>query len=400
MTDNLGQSQVLPYLIGLSQKNLNFNIISFEKKEVYEAKKETISQKLKNTSIVWTPKFYTKKPPVLSTLFDIIVLFFAVKKQIKENNIVAIHCRSYITALIGLYFKKKKNIPFVFDMRGFWADERVEGNVWNLNKYIFKTIYTFFKNKEKEFLTHSDSIISLTNNAKQEIIFWKLKNVNEDKIKIIPCCADLNFFSAQNFEQASIRNLKTKLEITDSDFVVSYLGSVGTWYMLDEMLDFFNILKKHKPNSKFLFITGDNPETIYNTALKHNINPNELIIKKADRNEVPLYILSSHISLFFIKPSFSKKASSPTKMGEILGLGMSLICNSGVGDVGEIMTPLSEAVINEFNNTEYERICSNLDTILATDKTKLTNLAKQYYELNTGVDTYFSIYKALNLTND
>lgn len=397
MTDNLGQSQVLPYLIGLSQKNLNFNIISFEKKEVYESKKETIHQKIKKTSIFWTPKFYTKKPPVLSTLFDIIVLFLTVKKQIKENNIVAIHCRSYITALIGLYFKKKKNIPFVFDMRGFWADERVEGNVWNLNKYIFKTIYNFFKNKEKEFLTRSDSVISLTNNAKKEIISWKLENVNDKKIKIIPCCADLNFFSAQNFEQVAIQSLKNKLEINNSDFVVSYLGSVGTWYMLDEMLCFFNVLKKHKTNSKFLFITGDSPEIIYNAALKHNINPSELIVKKADRNEVPLFLLACNISLFFIKPSFSKKASSPTKMGEILGLGLPLICNSGVGDVGEIMTLLPEAVINEFNDNEYERICSNLDAILATEKTKFIELAKQHYELNTGVETYFSIYKELNI---
>ena len=36
-------------------------------------------------------------------------------------------------------------------------------------------------------------------------------------------------------------------------------------------------------------------------------------------------------------PSFSKKASCPTKMGEIMNLGVPVICNKGVGDVEEIM---------------------------------------------------------------
>lgn len=397
MTDNLGQSQVMPYLIGLAKKNIHFNIISFEKKENYLLKKESIKKKLNEASITWTPKLYTKKPPVISTLFDIAVLFFTVKKQIKNNNIAAIHCRSYIAALIGLYFKKKNNIPFVFDMRGFWADERVEGGVWNTNKYIYNKIYTFFKTKEKQFFSLSDKIISLTNNAKHEIVSWKLENIDSEKISVIPCCADLDFFSQNNYDEKSIAALKSKLSISETDFVISYLGSVGTWYMLNEMFAFFNTLKKHKPSSKFLFVTADNPDIIYNTAKKYNINANELIIKKADRNEVPLYILASQLSIFFIKPSYSKKASSPTKMGEILGLGVPIICNAGVGDVGEIMTPFSEAVINKFNNEEYEKICANLEQILATNKTKLINLAHQYYNLDKGIDTYYSIYKELNI---
>ncbi len=36
MTDPLGQSQVLPYLIGLSEQGYAFDLISFEKKERFE----------------------------------------------------------------------------------------------------------------------------------------------------------------------------------------------------------------------------------------------------------------------------------------------------------------------------------------------------------------------------
>ena len=40
MTDSLGQSQVIPYLKGLSKKGYQFTIISCEKKENFEQNKE------------------------------------------------------------------------------------------------------------------------------------------------------------------------------------------------------------------------------------------------------------------------------------------------------------------------------------------------------------------------
>jgi len=43
--------------------------------------------------------------------------------------------------------------------------------------------------------------------------------------------------------------------------------------------------------------------------------------------------LLSNASLFFIKPVWSKKASSPTKLAELMGLGIPVFSNSGVGDV-------------------------------------------------------------------
>jgi hypothetical protein len=38
-------------------------------------------------------------------------------------------------------------------MRGFWADERVEGKIWNVKNPVYRKAYQFFKQKEKEFLT-------------------------------------------------------------------------------------------------------------------------------------------------------------------------------------------------------------------------------------------------------
>ena len=64
-------------------------------------------------------------------------------------------------------------------MRGFWADERVDGKIWDLKNPVFKSIYNFFKKKEKQYFSQSDAIVSLTENGKQEILSWDLENVTE-----------------------------------------------------------------------------------------------------------------------------------------------------------------------------------------------------------------------------
>jgi len=52
MTDPLGQSQVIPYLAGLSKRNYSFTLISCEKKENYTANKEKIAQLLKRIILI------------------------------------------------------------------------------------------------------------------------------------------------------------------------------------------------------------------------------------------------------------------------------------------------------------------------------------------------------------
>ncbi len=77
---------------------------------------------------------------------------------------------------------------------------------------------------------------------------------------VIPCCADVNHFIISNEAEKTIT--KTKLNIIENAFVVGYLGSIGTWYMLDEMLDFFAELKKQKQNAVLFFVTADDKEQI------------------------------------------------------------------------------------------------------------------------------------------
>jgi glycosyltransferase involved in cell wall biosynthesis len=403
MTDPLGQSQVLPYLIGLSSFNFEIHLISFEKQDKFLNKKQDIELLIKDKSIVWHPLKYHQKPPVLSTLYDLWNLNQKANEIIALNKISIIHCRSYISSLIGLSIKRKKGIPFLFDMRGFWADERIDGKIWNLSNPIFKLIYNYFKRKEREFICESNHIVSLTENAKNEILKWPLNLKINPKIKVIPCCADLDHFSLNKINSSTNKEWQLKIGISDHDFVISYIGSLGTWYLIDEMMDLFKEAQSKVSSCKFLIITADNPEIAFQAARKCGISENSIIVKKAERSEVPYLIALSKFSIFFIKPSYSKKASSPTKLAEILGMGVPVICNNNVGDVESIVEKGKVGfVLKDFNKAEYEKIINKmLDFLPLANHKMISNYANHYASLKDGIKKYYEVYvEILNATHD
>ena len=393
MTDPLGQSQVIPYLIGLTKNGYAFTLISCEKEENYVQHKSKIQSILDKNNITWQPISYTKKPPVLSTIYDVIRIKELAIQLHKKYNFSIVHCRSYIAALVGLQLKKKFKLKFVFDMRGLWADERVDGKLWNLKNPVYISVYNYFKRKEKQFLEGADYTISLTNNAKNEILSWKNINKSFVKIEVIPCCVDLNLFDKNKLTADKIQSYKDELKIVKDDFIVLYLGSIGTWYMLDEMMEFFSVLKQKNERVKFLFVTKDEHARILQTSEKYNIR-DSIIIRPGTREEIPYLISISNYSIFFILPSYSKKASSPTKQGEIMAMGIPVICNTNVGDTDKIVNDYdSGIIIKDFSVSSYQNAIDKMASEFDTQK--IMEGAKDYFSLESGVEKYAAIYHAV-----
>ena len=393
MTDPLGQSQVLPYMIGLAKKGNAITIVSCEKIENWNQHHQTIESIVKEAGITWDYCFYKTGKPFVSQLQNYLALKKLTASKATSNTVL--HCRSYLAGLIGLHCKNKFYSGFIFDMRGFWADERIEGGIWNKSNPIGSYLYSFFKKKEKDLLIHSDAIISLTHKAKLIILNWSL-GINESKINVIPCCADLNHFSKVNINESHLTLIQDKYPQLNNKFVLSYVGSLGTWYMADEMLEFFNVLSE-KIDSHFLIITKDSETLVHEAAAKHDVALDKLTVVSSSRADMPYFISLSSVSLFFIKPSFSKSASSPTKMGELLSMQVPVITNAGVGDVDSIIHETScGVIIPDFNKKEYQQAVSDLleNRNLYTSNT--VTAAYTYFSLKDGVEKYASVYNSFN----
>ncbi|MCX8478564.1 MAG: glycosyltransferase [Chitinophagales bacterium] len=395
MTDPLGQSQVLPYLKGLSAAGYSITLFSFEKAERYETVRATIESICREANIDWRPMHYTKQPPVLSTVYDLLRLNRAVKRAHKEKNFALLHCRSYLTALIGKGMKKKQGTKFLFDMRGFWADERVEGGIWNIKNPLFNYIYQFFKKQERKFFTEADHTISLTYAGKTLLSKWEWEKAPAP-VEVIPCCVDTDLFNRKNLKEEEINAIRKRIQPNEAPLLI-YVGAIGTWYMSKEMLDFFQVFLNKFPLAKLLFVTQENPAIIHQAAIASGVEESRISIYSAQRKEVPYYIAAADSSIFFIRPSFSKNASSPTKQGEIMAMGKSIICNSGVGDTADVVNKWHAGwVCDTFTTEKYQHIVNAYEWPLQADNsTEIREGAIEFYGLTEGIKRYTKVYQEI-----
>ena len=83
------------------------------------------------------------------------------------------------------------------------------------------------------FFYFSNHIVFLTDNGLQSV---DNSYIVAKKYSVIPCAADYNFFQIiKNKERDQFRNqLKFK-----EKYLVTYSGSIGSWYNFNQILDFF-----------------------------------------------------------------------------------------------------------------------------------------------------------------
>ena len=391
MTDSLGQSQVIPYLQGLSKHGYKIFLLSCEKPLAYQEKKDVIQVVLDESSINWFPLSYTKNPPIISTLIDVIKLRNAAKKIHRSYKIDMVHTRPGIPSLVGLWLKKKFGIKFLNDIREFYVDSRVDGGIWKANNFLYRNIYSFFKQQEEEQAKCSDGIVCLTHAAEEIIRQWPSLQP-ATPLRVIPCSVDLDLFDPGKLTPEAKRSLQIDLGIAEDDFVISYLGSIGGWYLTAEMMQFCKQFLNANANAKFLFISPHLNDYITNTAQQFGIPADRIISVKGRRAEIPLLLSLSKYSLFFIKPCYSKRSSSPTKHGELMAMGIPVITNSGVGDVKEIVQHYKAGfVIDEFTTSAFANVIKQMKETYF-DAEAIRDGAIEYYALTKAVTSYVSLY--------
>ena len=389
MLEPLGQSQVLAYVKKLSIDN-NFFLISFEKNSDLIKKQdlEKLRLELKYVGINWYPLKYHKKPSTVATAFDIglgLILGFYL---IKRYKIEIIHARSYVACLIGYILKCLSKSKLLFDMRGFWADEKIDGNIWTINNKL----YHITKQFEKLFLLNSDHVVTLTHSAVKEMKKFNYLDNNFPVFSVITTCADLKHFKPL---------IINKDPLSSKFFTLGYIGSVGTYYMFDKVLECFILIKKIRPNAKLLIVNRGQHDFILNSINSHKIPSYWFELTTSTHSNMPSLMAKMDAGIFFIKPVFSKQASAPTKLAEFLGCGIPCLSNSNVGDVAPLLENEKVGVaLNSFDqntlNFELNRFLKLVDN--PSTSSKCVDVAERYFSLDTGVNIYRNIYNSLILS--
>jgi glycosyltransferase involved in cell wall biosynthesis len=383
MLEPLGQSQVLAYLKSLSVGR-RLHLISFEKENDWAkvTERERITKDIAATGIVWHPLRYHKWPSALATGWDIFCGIVLGLWLVFRYRLKIVHARSYVPSVMALAIKRFTGVKFLFDMRGFWADERVDGGLWPRGGRMYMVAKEF----ERRFLIEADHVVSLTNCAVGELHRFDYLQGRMPQITVIPTCADLARFKPM----PSVRE--------GSGFVVGYVGTVGTWYLFDETVACFVKLLQLRPDTRFLIVNRGEHTLIRKHVNAAGLKDANIELITATPDEVPHQMCRMDAGIFFIKPLFSKQASAPTKLAEFLGCGIPCLSNAGVGDVAEVLEGNKVGVaLKSFDEISMTTALMQLLQLSEDPATRerCVNAAKQHFSLTQGVAKYRSIYEQL-----
>jgi glycosyltransferase involved in cell wall biosynthesis len=395
LADHIGQSQVLPYLLGCAEGGHRITVISFEKQARMERYGEEVRRRCSAAGIDWRPQRFRSWPPLLAKAMDMARMGRAAARAARDRRFDFVHCRSYPAASVGLTLKRRRGLPLLFDMRGFWPNQRREGGRWRAHTLLGRFLYNRWKSLESELYAEADHIVVLTS-AARDVIAASSDHGNSP-ISVIPCCADFDLF--QPASPAERKAIREELGLAEDDPVLVYLGSLGTVYRLDAIIRLFAATRERLPRAKLLFIGSGPTEPILAEArhLGVQLQPEDLRSVSATRGDVPRFINAGDVGLCFCTPTFSSLGVSATKVGEYLACGLPVIGNRQIGDFARIVEAVGSAhAVDDLAEPTIHRAADTVPALLQADRDIIRGRAAAFLDLRRGVDAYRQLYSDIH----
>ncbi|MBI3543282.1 MAG: glycosyltransferase, partial [Deltaproteobacteria bacterium] len=309
LMEPLGQSQVFQYLRELaSTGSYDITVLSYEKKADWQnvARRRAVKEQVRAAGLRWVPLRYHKRPTAPATAYDTFLGILVGSFLCWTRGIRIVHARSYVASVVALALKWAFGTRFVFDMRGFWADERVDAGIWRPRSALYRATKWF----EQHFLEHADVVVSLSRAGIEEMRKFPYLRDRQPAFEFIPTCANLEMFQ-----------VPARPTVANATLTIGYVGTAIGWYVFEPTAVAFKRILEFQPATRFLILNRDEHDYIRAELRRQGIPEAAVEIKAVEHRDVPREMARMDATVFFIKPVFSKKASAPTKLGELLGCG-------------------------------------------------------------------------------
>ena len=337
LTEPLGRAQIMPYVIGLARRGLRMEIFSFEPagtdpRAVDKVRDELAMERVGWRSFVRSPSHALARKVLESAEAARVALFRAISGRPR-----IVHARSHLPAAVAdVVATSLPKTKLLFDCRGMVGDEYVDAGHWTRDRLEYKLL----KREEARLFRRSEGIVVLTH-ALRDWLRETRAVPEKTPIQVIPCCVDAGRFKP---DPELRRRAREELGLGDA-FVVAYSGSLGTWYLQDEMAALVKRMIDREPGLRWLVLTPTAPEILFAAADRAGISRDRIVVRKVPPPRMAEILPAADVGLSFIKPCFSKMGSSPTKVAEYLQAGLVAVVNGDIGDQAELAEEQDSCVV-------------------------------------------------------
>ena len=386
LMEQLGQSQILPYLRQLA-KGRKITLITYEKKQdINDPERKARFQKFTHDAgIYWLPLRYHKGPGILAKIYDLTIGFIVGAFKCLTGKVRIVHARGYMVSVISLALKQVFGIQFIFDMRGFWVDQRVEMGMWNRDSRIFRIA----KWLEIQFIQKADVVFALNNATVETIKKWPAVQGQSIRFEVVTTCTDLEIFKPPPDTFSIKENIP---------FTLGYVGNAGEGYLFEPVLDLYSEIQKVQTKARLMIVNRNDHILILDLIRKHGLDSTTIELGGCDHKDVPKKMWQMDAGIFIVRPDPSRISSVPTRLGEFLACGVPCVGNAGIGGVEGILEDERVGVVlRNFDSESVKAAAASLVGIAAERecKTRCIKSAKLHFSLEAGVATYEKAYRDL-----
>lgn len=274
---------------------------------------------------------------------------------------------------LALQLKKRKKIPYVFEVRDLWPDAPVEmGAIRN------PLLKNFLSGLERRIYAGSLSVVALSPPVRDTI----KSRCPGKTVHLLPNFSDMEYFKPASKDEKLLNDLQI-----GSDFVVVYFGAIGKANQVISLLHLAEVCRGKRENIKFLIIgEGAELKNLKTYASKMGLR-NVIFIPSQSKAGLKLYLDISHAAyISFDKPRILETCS-PNKFFDALAAGKLILYNKN-GWIRELIERNACGFYADplLPNQTYE----NLKNFI-TDRQKL----KSYQENALATGRFFSKEKIL-----
>jgi glycosyltransferase involved in cell wall biosynthesis len=341
-------------------RDFAITLISFEK----EPPDHDLNEHLKSLGIRWRPLRYHKRPPVGSTAWDIVAGARAIDRELRRVPDSILHTRSYVATEMVMRAPRARHSPLLFDIRGFWIDERVDGGAMRKG-----ALYRYARGRERRFYTRADAIVTLTDASTEVIRQWTAGR--EVPIAVIPTCTEIARFATTSAAPERPR--------------LVWMGSVGIRCRLD--------LAHRLSQISGLPLAVYTPQVAEAQAQVGD----DAAVRYVPPADVPAALRAGDIGLCLYRLGSNMIAAAPTRFAEFLAAGVPIAVTTGVGDLERIVEQKGLGCVLRDEDDSALRATAGTLAEMAMDpdtRDRCRAVAKRF-DVEDGARRYAALYRSL-----
>lgn len=329
----LAYSQVGRVVMGLAGQGFRYDLLSLESPaDLAEASRVAdLERRFAEAGVQWTRLAYDEAGNAKAAASNLARLARELRRLAVTRNVRLVHARAYHAATVALAAKRLLGIPYVFDARGRWIDERLQGGRWFTNPAVELAARAV----ERRLYQAASGLVTLTQLHADDIVAGDFGRYSGAPLRVVTTCADFSAFELGRRERAPDELGQLPRDIAQhlhGKLVVALIGSTNPSYRHQESLELAKRILARRTDAHLLVLSGQRREFL-ELLEQHRLPQARFTLTSAAHEQMPDYLSRIDWAIQLLNAGVAKRGSMPTKLAEFFAAGVRPIhfgCNDEV----------------------------------------------------------------------